>query len=129
VAESRASAINLATLNALEAALDGAEDPVKAVEPVFTKAEEQRSGAGAAALVTMFSSFGTVEAGKQLGGGKATKTWIVNSKDPRAEHARMSGETVGIEEKFSNGADWPGDPILGADGVSGCRCSTEIVIN
>jgi phage portal protein BeeE len=129
VAQSRAEAINLATLNALEAALDGAEEPVKAIEPVFTKAEEQRSGAAAAALVTAFSAFGTVEAGKQLGGGQASKTWLVNSKDPRAEHAAMNGETVGMEEKFSNGADWPGDPVLGADGVSGCRCSVEIVIN
>lgn len=129
VAQSRAEAINLATFTAIEAALDGAEDPVKAIEPVFTKAEEQRSGAGAAALVTMFSAFGTVEAGKQLGGGQATKTWVVNSKDPRAEHAAMNGETVPMDEKFSNGADWPGDPILGADGVSGCRCSVEIVIN
>lgn len=129
VARSRAEAINGATLKALEEALAaGAEDPVKAIEPVFTKAEEQRSGAAAAALVTMFSGFATAEAGKQLGGGKATKTWRVNSKDPRAEHASMNGETVPVDEKFSNGADWPGDPVLGADGVSGCRCSVELVI-
>jgi HK97 family phage portal protein len=129
VTQSRAEAINLATFNALEAALAGAEDPVKAAEPVFTKAEEQRSGAAAAAMVTMFSAFGTTEAAKQLGGGQATKTWLVNSKDPRAEHAKMNGETVGIEEKFSNGADYPGDSVLGADGVAGCRCSVEITIN
>lgn len=129
VALSRAESINAATLKAIEDALDGAEDPVAAVDPVFTKAEEQRSGAAAAALVTAFSAFGTVEAGHQLGGSAARKTWIVNSRDPRAAHAKMNGESVPVGEKFSNGADWPGDPILGADGVAGCECSVQIEIN
>lgn len=128
VARSRAEAINGATFLAIEAALES-EDPAKGVDQVFTKAEEQRSGAAAAALVTMFSAFATAETGKQLGGGKAVKVWRVNSKDPRASHAKMNGESRPVDEKFSNGADWPGDPVLGADGVSGCRCSVELVID
>jgi len=39
----------------------------------------------------------------------------------------MDGETVALEEKFSNGADWPGDAILGPDETSGCMC--ELIIN
>jgi hypothetical protein len=40
----------------------------------------------------------------------------------------MDGEMVGIDDRFSNGADWPGDDILGPDGTCNCNCSTEIVI-
>lgn len=128
VAQSRAEAINGATFLAIEEALT-ADDPAKGVDQVFTKAEEQRSGAGAAALITMWSSFGTVEAAKQLGGGKALKTWNTNSGDSRPEHAKMNGQTVPVDEVYSNGAMWPGDPVLGADGVSGCRCSITITID
>ena len=111
----------------IQAVLDD-PDGGKTVDQVFDTAENQRSVAGAAALVTFFSGFATAEAGKQLGGGKAVKTWRVNSKDPRAEHAGLNGETVPVGEKFSNGADWPGDPVLGADGVAGCKCSVELTI-
>lgn len=127
VADSRAAAINGATVAEIQAVLDD-PDGERTVDQVFDTAENQRSVAGAAALVTFFSGFATAESGKQLGGGKAVKVWRVNSKDPRAEHARMNGESVPVDEKFSNGADWPGDPVLGADGVSGCRCSVELII-
>lgn len=126
VAASRAEAINAATLAALEEAV--ASDEEEAVDSVFNVAEEQRSGAAAAAIITALSGFATVEAGKQLGGGQAMKTWRVNSKNPRPEHAAMNGQTVPVDEPFSSGADWPGDPKLGADGVSGCQCSVELTI-
>jgi hypothetical protein len=38
----------------------------------------------------------------------------------------MDGETVAIDDKFSNGADWPGDPVLGAEGVAGCNCGVTV---
>lgn len=127
VAVGRAEAINGATKRALDEALgpDATEDTPSPSE-VFQKAENNRSVTAAAALVTMFSAFGTTEAAKQLAPTTATKTWVVNSKDPRAEHASMNGETVPVGEKFSNGADWPGDPVLGADGVAGCKCSVTV---
>lgn len=127
VADSRAESINAATYLQLQAAADG-EDGALEPAQVFDVAEEQRSGAAALALVTMFSAFATVEAAVQTSGGKAEKIWQTNSKDPRAEHAKMNGERVPIESKFSNGADWPGDPVLGADGVAGCKCSVEVVV-
>lgn len=128
VAKSRAEAINAATLLEVQDVLADPEGE-RTVDDVFTNAEEQRSGAAAAALVTFFSAFAMVEAGTQLGGGQAMKVWRVTSKAPRPEHAAMNGQSVPVGQKFSNGADWPGDPALGADGVSGCRCSVEIVIN
>lgn len=41
----------------------------------------------------------------------------------------MSGETVGIRERFSNGADWPGDSrALGVSDVANCHCEVELTI-
>lgn len=130
VSESRAAAINGATKAALDRVLDSDDEDGPAPADVFTEAEEVRSVTGAAALVTAFAAFATTEAAKQLATGdrKATKTWNVTSGNPRSEHAKMNGETVPVDEKFSNGADWPGDPVLGADGVAGCMCSVTVNI-
>lgn len=56
-----------------------------------------------------------------------TKTWHTGD-NPRPSHAAMDGETVGIDDKFSNGMSWPheyGD----ADEVAGCNCwcSVEVI--
>ena len=76
-------------------------------------------------LLTTFAGFATMEAAKQ-NGSESTKTWVVNSGNPRSEHADMDGETVPVRDTFSNGADWPGDPVLGAEGVANCQCSVEV---
>lgn len=128
VAKSRAEAINGATKAALDRVLTSDDEEGPKPADIFAEAEEVRSVAGAAALVTCFSAFATTEAAKQLSteDRKATKTWVVTSSDPRAAHSKMNGETVPVDEKFSNGADWPGDPVLGADGVAGCKCSVTV---
>lgn len=125
VAKSRAGAINSTTLGQLEAILDG-DGPEGIDDPshVFEVAADSRVATIATTVVTTFATFATVEAGKQNGAGR--KTWIVTSSNPRPEHAAMSGETVDIDDTFSNGAKWPGDPVLGADGVAGCSCDVEI---
>jgi hypothetical protein len=55
------------------------------------------------------------------------KRWITGT-NPRPSHALMNGETVPVDEPFSNGAFWPGDENLDVDESAGCNCSTEIVI-
>lgn len=127
VADSRAGMINSTTFDQLKAAV-ASDDEAKTPAHVFDVAESARAVSGAAALVTAFSSFGSTEAAKQAAGEKATKTWIVTSKNPRSSHASMAGETVGIDEAFSNGMNWPGDPAGGADEVAGCQCDVEISI-
>lgn len=123
VAKSRAEAINSTTLAQLKDALGGDEsDPGH----VFEQAIENRTDTGSTALVTALAGFAVMEAGKQLVGPRAEKTWLVTSGNPRPEHALMDGETVPIEDNFSNGAKWPGDPVLGADGVAGCSCEVEV---
>ena len=127
VAKSRASMINATTKDQLDNALSSDDEEVTPAH-VFDVAESDRAVSGSAALVTTFSAFASTEAAKQVAGDRAKKTWIVTSSKPRAEHAAMNGETVGINETFSNGANWPGDPVLGADGVAGCQCDVEIDI-
>jgi HK97 family phage portal protein len=122
VAESRAGAVNATTLDRIEKALAEDADPAQ----VFDEAESARVSTGAAALIAALAGFALVESGKQLVGDRATKTWIVNSRSPRPSHARMDGQTVGIDDNFSNGAHWPGDPVLGAEGNSNCLCSVQI---
>lgn len=125
VADSRAGAINSTTRDQVQAALDSADEDATP-DGVFDSAIGRRAPAAALTLVTTLTAFATTEAAKQAGGDKATKTWIVRSSSPRSAHVRMNGETVGINEKFSNGAEWPGDPVLGADGVAGCKCDVEV---
>jgi hypothetical protein len=125
VAKSRAGMINSTTRDQVQAILDG-DGPDDADSPahVFDVAKESRASEAAVTLATTFATFGTVEAGRQT--GAAQKTWVVTSANPRPEHAAMDGETVGIDDMFSNGAKWPGDPVLGADGVAGCTCDVEV---
>lgn len=71
-------------------------------------------------------SWGRLEAGRQ--NGAVTKTWVTTSSNPRAEHAAINGETVGIDEEFSNGLRWPGDSASG-DPAEVANCQCEVVVN
>ena len=57
---------------------------------------------------------------------RVTKTWHTGD-NPRPSHAAMDGETVGIDDAFSNGQQWPheyGDP----DEVAGCNCWVSVQV-
>lgn len=128
VAESRAGAVNDATWEELETALAGDAEESPSVSEVFEAAENSRSITAGQAIVTTGAGFAAVEAGKQVGGAKTFKKWIVTSGNPRSSHIRMNGETVPIDEPFSNRMDWPGDPTGGAENVANCRCRVEVII-
>jgi len=97
------------------------EEPRAAARHVFEIAIGVRAAEIAVTAVTAASNFGAHEGAKQ--GGLKTKTWRVNSGNPRPSHAAVDGETVGIGELFSLGMIWPGDPAGGVDEVAGCTCS------
>lgn len=122
VAEFRAELINDVTLRQLQ---DLGEDEAPA--DVFEKAETSRALQAGITLATTLAGFAATEAVKQQD-PKATKTWVVNSGNPRPSHARMAGQTVEVGERFSNGAQWPGDRVLGVDGVAGCTCTLEMEV-
>lgn len=124
VTERQAESINQTTRDQINAALsDDEADPAD----VFTQATTTRSNGIAAGYSVFLASFATLEAGRHIAsreGVAATKTWRTGS-NPRSSHARMNGETVPVDQKFSNGMDMPGDG--GPDDV-GCNCTVTISI-
>lgn len=52
------------------------------------------------------------------------KTWVsTHDERTRLSHALMDGETVGLDEPFSNGLMYPADPSGAPEEVYNCRCS------
>lgn len=135
IAESRSKMINAKTFDQVQAALDAPEPEDEDAPPaptpagVFEEASGSRALATATTLVTTFSGFATTEAASQISPGAATKTWLVLSGNPRSSHAGMDGETVPIDDLFSNGMNWPGDPAGGPDEVANCMCGVEVSIS
>ena len=130
-AQARAAGINAVTLSRLEAAVAGdLSDAAIGSTPagVFDKAEGYLAQQQALTLSTQVAGWGAMEAARQQGGDGMVKTWRSHSsRNPRSSHRRMNGETVPIDEKFSNGADWPGDSMaLPVDEVANCHCTVEI---
>lgn len=125
-AERVAGAVNGATKRRLIDILAGEpDDPSGAVTELFATYASARAAQLARSHATSLAGFGTTEAVRQTG-RESTKTWRVRSTNPRPSHARLNGETVGLNEKFSNGADWPGDSDLDEDERAGCTCAVDI---
>ena len=125
-AKTNATSINANTLKALQEALanddeDDDFDPQSAASDVFDEAENSRSSALATTAATFALGFGRQEAGRQ--GGAATKTWVTGD-NPRPEHDMMDGETVPLDDVFSNGAEVPGG--IGDPDSYGCNCAMTI---
>lgn len=134
MATRRAHNVNQRTYQELTAAYDESEaEDTSTAQKVFDAAEDRatKSGRSMAAAV---AGFAVLEAVRQASAdgyptAQVTKTWRVTSGDPRPSHAAMDGETVLMDEKFSNGADYPGDTeALDAADVCNCMCECEITI-
>ncbi|MFC5992941.1 phage portal protein [Pseudonocardia hispaniensis] len=125
-AERVAGGVNGATRNAVEDAL-GDDDPLAAIKHLFEVYATARAAQVALSQVTSMSGFGTTEAARQRS-PHATKTWRVRSSNPRPSHARMDGETVLLDQRFSNRAMWPGDSDLDDDERAGCTCDIEVEV-
>lgn len=116
--------VNATTRRQLDEAIaDDELDPAH----VYDVAESQRVPGVAGSLSTFAAGFAAREAASQIAETndvEPTKTWITGH-NPRPSHARMNGETVPIDEPFSNGLMWPAEsgPV---DEVAGCNCSIEI---
>jgi hypothetical protein len=131
----RAEMVNQKTYDELTEALeaDEDEDGMKSTpEGVFENAEKNRAdsaGLAFAGAVLAWSAMEAVRQNEDRVGGKAYKTWVVTSSNPRASHAKMNGETVPYGEAFSNGAQWPGDiDNLSVEEVANCHCIMEVTI-
>lgn len=118
-----ASGINGVTRYAIRDAL-AAGSTADEVRDLFEAFASGRAPQIARTEVTAATGFGTREAGHQSD-LDLTKTWVTGS-NPRKTHARMDGQTVGMNDLFSNGARWPGDSILDDKERSGCNCSMRV---
>jgi hypothetical protein len=118
-----AARINEFTARQVEEALASPDHPAipDGVNSVFEIAAASRAAQIALTKVSTVANFATHEAAKQSGWSQ--KTWSVQSDNPRASHADMDGESVPLEEAFSNGLRFPGDPEGDADEVAGCTCT------
>lgn len=130
--EGRAKAINSATKEKLDKVIsENPEDLEKEIDHVYEVREGKDATLLGETLATVVVGWSLGEACRQAKdqGYQATvyKTWVTG-ENPREDHAAMNGETVPVDGKFSNGADWPGDDVLGPDGTCGCNCTTEITI-
>ncbi len=121
-ATAQAEAINAATLAMIGSALDG-DDPAAVIEHELGDNGAARAGVLGASFVAAVTGFAAVDTAKAVGYG--AKQWVVTSAKSR--HPELNGETVAIDESFSNGARWPGDSGGGVDEAAGCTCELEIV--
>jgi HK97 family phage portal protein len=115
-----ASNVNTTTAQQLA---DGGEP-----DEVFTQAAEVRAPGVATYATAMVAGFAVVEAGRRASeqGAKPRKTWNTGP-NPRSSHAAMNGQTVDIDEPFSNGQMWPGEGG-DVDEVAGCNCTVEVTV-
>lgn len=132
--EARAEVINEETRKKVQQAMDDAEedeDPEELAAGEFDKRSDLDAALLGAMLAKKVAGWGTEEANRQASRQgsrkKVYKVWEAGA-NARASHAMMDGETVPIDEPFSNGADWPGDDSLDPDESCGCNCSTRILI-
>jgi len=104
----------------------GTDEQAEATRNAFTTLTQATAVAWAGTVVADAAGFGGYDAAKASGGGSGTKTWLVNSSNPRESHAAMNGETVPIDGRFSNGGKWPGDAVsLAVEEMAGCMCGVE----
>lgn len=132
-ARSRAAGINSTTLKALLAALSGelGEDAEGSTpEGVFDIAEDSRAASIGLTVSTAVASWGSLEACRQCAPSGVMKRWDAHpSRHPRSSHQRMDGQTVPMDSKFSNGADYPGDSLnLPVEQVANCHCDMTVMI-
>ena len=132
LAEGRAKAINDSTYKRLQAAIDDDEDEENTPAHVFEVRESKDAEVfGRSLAIGVAGWAATREApaqAEQQGFHKTVEKRWVTGTNPRPEHAMMDGETVPINEAFSNGCEWPGDENGDPDTTCGCNCSTEVII-
>lgn len=122
VADSRADLVNATTRDHYSNAIENGTD----VEEVLSDTESRSKTVGGT-IATFVVAFATAEVATQLApkGSEPTKTWLASGL-ANSRHADMDGETVKLDENFSNGMAYPGDPTGGAENVANCGCGVDV---
>ena len=99
----------------------------KAVERIFGYAEGYRNEMIARTETLSATNYGAQEAIMQSG-LKCKKEWVATLDErTRDRHAEMDGEPAELDQPFSNGLMFPGDPDGPPEEIINCRC-TEVHI-
>lgn len=129
-AEGRATAINSTTKKRLDEAVES-DDEENTPSHTFEVRNSDSEKVGRKLALDIAGWATVVEAvsqARQQGvEARIQKRWVTGT-NPRPEHAAMNGQTVDIDESFSNGCSWPGDDNGDPDTTCGCNCSTEVII-
>lgn len=121
--------INDTTLDKLSSTLaegidsgEGIADLTKRVEDVYSEYPTYRAETIARTETTAANNKGFTEGYRQSGVANA-KEWIAtNDSRTRDSHAHADGEVVKLDDSFSNGLDYPGDPSADPGETINCRC-------
>ena len=132
LAKGRATAINASTYKRLVEAMEDDEDEENDPAHVFDVRESKDAETFGRSLAIATAGWAAVHEAPQQAGARGIektveKRWVTGF-NPRPEHALMNGETVPIDDAFSNGCYWPGDENGDPDTTCGCNCSTEVII-
>lgn len=131
---SQAQKINKATYEKLMAILDSDEDDDDEIEDLrheMAEREDNESTLQGRTLARSFAGIGTSEGARQAKEQGSTKRVLkqwVTGPNARQSHMLMDGETVPVDDTFSNGAYWPGDDMLSAEESCYCNCTTRIIV-
>lgn len=101
-------------------------DWADAVAGVFATRTAAGARLWARSIATTAESFGGQDAAKAS--GLTHKRWIERS-GKSARHAELHGQTVRIDDVFSNGMRWPGDPAGGVENTAECSCRAEYFVS
>lgn len=56
--------------------------------------------------------------------GASKKEWVSSrDSETRESHAELDGEQINVDDTFSNGCRFPGDPLATPDEIINCRCA------
>jgi len=101
------------------AGADGWRDALRSAAEAWVVA----SGVRAATAATEVRSFGGHDAAKAS--GLVKKIWRTGGANPRPSHRAQNGETVGLDDVFSNGLRWPGDGSGRLEELVNCKCTLD----
>jgi hypothetical protein len=93
------------------------------ISTTFDQSADSFSDSIAVNIVTAVAGLASLNSARNNGG--TTKTWNAGggTKASRSDHDAMDGESVGINDTFSNGMGGPGDPAGGGENNGGCLCT------
>jgi hypothetical protein len=131
LAEGRAKAINDSTYKHITDAIEDEDEDVTPAHVFEVRENKDSVTFGRSLAIGVAGWAATHEAphqAEQQGIQKVVEKRWITGINPRPEHAAMNGETVPIDEAFSNGCEWPGDENGDPDTTCGCNCSVEVII-